>query len=99
MLKKCLLSLLWVCTSVSAQDYFLKKYEPYDPKIPSPEAFLEYGIGEKHTRHDLIVSYLMTLAELSDRASIEVYGRSHEGRKLVILTISSSDNVSRLPEM
>ena len=54
---------------------------PLIKKIPAPEAFLEYGIGSYHTRHDLIVAYLTKLAEVSDRASIETYGKTHEGRK------------------
>ncbi|MEO0900299.1 MAG: zinc carboxypeptidase, partial [Bacteroidota bacterium] len=80
-----------------AQDYFLKTYEPYNPEIPSPEEFLGYPIGQQHTRHDLMVAYFQKLAELSDRASLEVYGQSHEHRKLVMLTISSKENLDKLP--
>ena len=67
--------------SVSAQDYFLKKQSPFNATIPSPEAFLGYPIGAQHTRHDQIVSYLYKLAELSDRATIQVYGKTHEQLK------------------
>ena len=83
-------------SSLYAQDYFYGKYAPFDSSIPSPEAFLGYPIGEMHTRHDLIVAYLTKLAELSDRATITTYGRTHEQRKLVILTISSSSNITNL---
>ena len=81
---------------IQAQDYFYKAYHPFDSSIPSPEAFLGYGIGERHTRHDLIVAYLEKLAELSDRASLEDYGKTYEGRRLVMLTISSPGNLSNL---
>ncbi|RDY61007.1 M14 family zinc carboxypeptidase [Flagellimonas nanhaiensis] len=96
MLKKLLLGVLFLSTSISAQDYFLKKFHPFDANVPSPEEFLGYPIGERHTRHDLIVAYLTKLAEVSDRASIYEYGRTHEDRKLVILTISSPTNMSNL---
>jgi len=79
-----------------AQDYFYKKFHPFNPNVPSPEEFLEYGIGEHHTRHDLIVAYLEKLAETSDRASIARYGKTHEGRSLVILTISAPENLANL---
>jgi len=96
MLKKLLFLLLLCSASGFCQDYFLKKYEPYNKEIPSPEEFLEYGIGEHHTRHDRIVAYLEKLAELSDKASIYTYGKTHEGRKLVILTISTKENIANL---
>lgn len=85
--------------SVSAQDYFTKKYEPLDPGIPSPEEFLGYPIGSQHTRHDKIVAYLDKLAELSERATIKRYGQTHELRELVILTISSEANLNNITEL
>ena len=91
-----LAGLLLFTTLLFSQDYFLKKYHPFNSNIPSPEEFLGYGIGERHTRHDLIVAYLQKLAELSDRATIYEYGKTHEGRKLVILTITTPDNLSNL---
>ncbi len=85
-------------SALIAQDYYFKNFEPFKSEIPTPEAFLGYAIGEKHTRHDQIVEYLRRLADLSDRANIEEYGQTHEGRKLVILTISSPENMARLEE-
>ncbi len=100
MVKKLLLGVLFLSTSIaSAQDYFFSKFQPFDSNIPSPEEFLGYGIGEKHTRHDLIVNYLTKLSEVSDRASIQEYGKTHEGRKLVILTITSPENIKNLEKL
>lgn len=86
----------FICSLSFSQDYFLKDKAPFDASIPSPEAFLGYGIGEQHTRHDQIVAYFYKLADVSKKASIEVYGKTHEGRKLVMLTISSEANLSDL---
>ena len=90
------LLLLGAIAPLSAQEYFLEKYQPFDQNIPSPESFLGYGIGEQHTRHDMIVAYLKTLARLSDRAELEEYGKTYEGRSLVILRISTAENLNNL---
>ena len=78
--------------NVFSQNYYYEEYQPFNKEIPSPEEFLGYSIGEYHTRHDLVVSYLYKLAELSEKASISVYGFTNENRKLVMLTITSSQN-------
>lgn len=96
MLKKTLFLLLLCSGVLQAQDYFYKKFHPFTTDIPTPQEFLGYDIGEHHTRHDLIVAYLEKLAEVSDQASIEVYGKTHEGRKLVMLTITTPENFSNL---
>lgn len=91
---------LFLCsTTLFGQDYFFKKYQPFNENIPSPEEFLGYGIGEHHTRHDLIVAYLQKLAEVSDRASIYQYGKTHEGRKLIMLTVTSPENLSNIDNL
>nr|WP_299384298.1 M14 family zinc carboxypeptidase [Allomuricauda sp.] len=99
MLKKLLPVVFLISTTLSAQDYFFKKYHPFNPQVPSPEEFLGYPVGQHHTRHDLIVAYMEKLAEASDRASIHEYGRTHEGRKLVMLTVSSPENLGKLDKI
>ncbi len=96
MYQKLLCLLMLVGTTLYSQDYFFEKYHPFDQNIPSPEEFLGYGIGDHHTRHDLIVAYFEELAQHSNKASIEYYGKTHEGRKLVMLTITSEDQLSNL---
>ncbi|MGI9530943.1 M14 family zinc carboxypeptidase [Lutimonas sp.] len=86
-------------TLLFAQDYFLESYQPFDTSIPSPEEFLGYPIGEYHTRHDLVVAYMYTLAELSDKAAVTVYGKTHENRKLLILQIGSPENLKNIEEL
>ncbi|MGA0941722.1 MAG: M14 family zinc carboxypeptidase, partial [Flavobacteriaceae bacterium] len=94
-----LLAVLFSIAPVTAQDYFLKRYMPYEQGVSSPQDFLGYGIGEQHTRHDLIVAYLSTLAAQSERAKLIEYGRTHEGRKLVMLVVSTPENLARLDEI
>ena len=83
-------------TSLVGQDYFTERYQPFQPSIPSPETFLEYEIGSQHTRHDQIVAYLQELAAVSDQAEITYYGKTHEGRKLTLLIVSTSENLAEL---
>ena len=96
--KKLFFSFVLIFSSliVLGQDYFFKDKAPFNPDIPSPEAFLGYPIGEQHTRHDLIVAYLTKLAEISDRAEIETYGYTHEKRKLVMLRISTPEHLKNM---
>ncbi|WP_405608468.1 M14 family zinc carboxypeptidase [Polaribacter sp. Asnod1-A03] len=91
-------SILFIQNIIS-QDYYFKDKAPFDSKIPTPEEFLGYGIGEHHTRHDLIVAYLTKLAEVSDRASIEIYGKTHEKRKLVMFAVTSPENLKNLAKI
>ena len=88
--------LLLLGTSVYSQDYFYGKQGPFDSKIPSPEQFLGYPIGKYHTRHDRVVAYFKELAALSNKATLTVYGKTHEQRELIILNISSAKNINNL---
>ena len=87
---------LMICQTIMAQDYYFKDQAPFNADIPTPEEFLGYEIGAHHTRHDLIVAYLTKLAEISDRASIEIYGKTHEKRKLVMFAVTSPKNLKNL---
>ncbi|WP_457610324.1 M14 family zinc carboxypeptidase [Lutibacter sp.] len=88
--------LLLIQSFANSQNYYFKEYQPFNKNIPSPEEFLGYQIGSYHTRHDLIVAYLEKLAALSERATLEVYGKTNENRKLLILTITSLKNHKNL---
>ena len=96
---KLLLVFMLLSNIITSQNYFLENYEPYNNSILSPEEFLGYEIGFQHTRHDQIVSYLTYLSNVSDKADLIKYGKTHEGRNLVILTISSKNNLNRLGEI
>ena len=98
MKKIILLNLLFVST-IFSQDYYFSKYSPFDDDIMSPEEFLGYPIGEMHTRHDLIVSYMEYLSETSDKADMFQYATSHEGRKLIYLILSSPEKIENLEEI
>ncbi len=86
-------------TATAQNDYFFKQGERFDTSIPTPEEFLGYPIGTLHTRHDAIVGYMYKLAEVSDRATIQVIGETYEHRKQVVLTITSPENQGNLEQI
>lgn len=88
--------ILFLSYSAYSQDYYYGSQGPFDSKIPSPESFLGYPIGKYNTRHDKVVAYFKTLAALSDKATLTVYGETHEHRELVILNISNAGNIKNL---
>lgn len=84
------------CIQLQAQDYYYKQYAPFKTDIPTPAQFLGYDIGDQHTRHDQIVAYFQKLADVSDRVTINEYGRTHERRKLIMLTVTTPENHTNL---
>ena len=82
-----------------SQDYFLENFGPFNENIQSPEEFLGYEIGDQHTRHDLILAYFKYLSSVSEKANLINYGKTHEGRSLILLSISSSENLKNLEEI
>jgi len=85
MLWLCLLQLLF--SSVQAQ-------------LKSPSDFLGYPLGSRHTPHHLVQRYLEYVATLKpSQVQLREYGRTQEDRPLLLLAISSPQNMSRLEEI
>jgi hypothetical protein len=80
------------------QDYFFGSPVKFDEKIPSPEQFFGYPVGSKITEHHRINAYLEKLASLSGRAKLIEIGRTHEDRPLLILAVSSPENIAKLDD-
>ncbi len=92
--------------TAAAQAYEAKPIETlldqnlsYDEAIPTPDAVTSYRLGEIIYTPDLHVDYIETVAPLSDRVSVEVIGRSHFGRPIHRVTITSPENQARLDEI
>lgn len=88
--------MLCLCHFAMAQktdlSYYLPQNVTYNPNIPKPQDLLGYQVGEWHVSHDQLATYMQRMAELSDRISIEEYGRTHENRPLYLLTITTPEN-------
>lgn len=77
-------------------DYYLAEHHNYNPSIPTPEAIIGHQVGEWHVTHDKLVQYMYALAKASDRVEIENRGTTFEGRPLLLLTISSPENLDNI---
>ncbi|NDG46255.1 MAG: zinc carboxypeptidase, partial [Flavobacteriia bacterium] len=80
-------------------DYYLNPDHPYDPSISQPKSLLGYEVGTWHVSHDQLVSYMYSLAAQSDRIHIENRGTTYENRPLLLLTITSPENLKKIEEI
>lgn len=100
-------SILRVCLIISAQlvslnvthaqvrpgfEYYMPANVQFDQSIPTPQSYLGHEVGEWHVSHDRLVGYMYALDQASDRVTLEVTGRTHEGRPLLLLTITTPSN-------
>ncbi len=76
--------------------YYLPKDINYDQTIIKPEDFAGHQVGEWHLTHDKLYFYMLKLSDISGRAFWEEYGKSHEGRPLGNLVISSEENIKNI---
>jgi len=71
----------------------------YNESIPKPESVLGYRIGEKHTRHHLIVDYFQKVAASSERVVYGEHGRTYDGRLLIHAVVTSPENHTQIGEI
>ncbi len=73
---------------------------PAVPGIPSPNDVLGHHIGAPKTLtyYEDILRYYRALAEATPRVSIENIGESDEGRELVVVWVSSDQNMAGLDQ-
>lgn len=66
-------------------------------QVQSPEQFLGYKLGDRYTPHFNVVNYFKQVAEKnSAMVKLEQYGKTNEGRPLLLAFVSTPDNISNL---
>ena len=80
-------------------DYYLPQDISYNQAIPKPADIIGHEVGEWHVTHDKLVFYMQTLAEASDRMTIETRGETFEGRPILLLTVTSPKNHQNLEQI
>ncbi|GHC59728.1 M14 family metallopeptidase [Ulvibacter litoralis] len=102
-MRKQLYLLFFICSfTVFSQEntvdlnYYLPQDVTYNPNIPTPKSSLGFEVGEWHVTHDKLVTYMQTLANASDRITLENRGVTFEGRPLLLLTITAPKNHNNL---
>ena len=104
MRKIILLSLGFISQLLPAQEslnlnYYLPQNISYNEDIPKPSEIIGHEVGEWHVTHDKLIFYMQTLAEISNRITIETRGHTFEGRPVLLLTITSPNNHSKIEQL
>lgn len=89
----------WASSVHGRDDYYFGGHGRLNPEIPTPEAFFGFSIGHSLVRYDKVVEYFKLLAELSDRASLQVFGKSWQNREQVKLFVTSASNQANLEQI
>ncbi len=72
----------------------------YDSGIPSIEQVLGYAPGERITWHRDAIRYFEALADAApERVQIVEYAQSWQGRELIYVVLSSTENMARIDEI
>lgn len=79
--------------------YYLPQNQTYSQDVVKPKDFLGFEVGEFHATPFQIMAYHRELSRNSDRMKVETYGRTHENKELMLVTITSPENHARLEEI
>jgi hypothetical protein len=71
----------------------------YDAAIPAPADLLGHDLGEAPVRHHELVEYITTVANLSDRLTVETIGYTHERRPILFVVATSPENHARIDDI
>ena len=70
-----------------------------DPRVPTPEKVLGFRIGDRFVTHAEVGTYLRAVAAAApERVRVETYGRTPEGRELLLAVVTSPENHARFEE-
>lgn len=68
-------------------------------KLQTPSQFLGYELGTHFTLHYRVLEYYRYLAAHSKNVKLQTYGRTNEGRELLVAFIANNENINRLDEI
>jgi len=71
----------------------------YDPAIPLPEDVTGFPVGGIIYTPAMIADYMRAVAAASERVTVDSVGRSHFGRQIMRVTITSPENHARLEDI
>ncbi|WGK65000.1 M14 family metallopeptidase [Croceiramulus getboli] len=89
----------WAQEGNPSMDYYLPDGVTYDASIPTPEEVIGFVPGKWHVSHDKLAQYMMKLAEVSPRITIENRGKTFEERPVLLLTITSPANHQNIEQI
>ena len=65
----------------------------------SPDAFLGYELGSYFTLHYKVVAYFKQIASANKNIKLESYGKTYQGRELLVAIISDPKNIDNLEQI
>ena len=68
-------------------------------QMQSPSEFLGYELGTKFSHHHQILNYFKHLESESENIFLREYGKTYEGRPLMLAILSSDENLSKLDDI
>lgn len=74
-------------------------FAAFAQQIKSPSEFLGYKLGDQFTNHYRIAEYFRYVAQASKNIKLVEYGRTNEGRPLLLAFIASDENIGKLDEI
>jgi len=78
---------------------FLPQGIKLNADIPLPSNTLGFEIGQRHLRHDQLLSYFTQLAQQSNRIKLTDMGKTPQHRQQLLVTISSPENLENLSKI
>ncbi|MEO1653326.1 MAG: M14 family zinc carboxypeptidase, partial [Bacteroidota bacterium] len=67
--------------------------------IQSPKEFMGYAPGEKFAFHHEVIDYFEYVAANTPEVTLIPYGKTNEGRPLVLAVVSSAENIRNLDQI
>lgn len=68
-------------------------------QLKSPDEFLGYTLGSQFTPLDKVLDYFKYLDKTSRNVKVVSYGKSYEGRELLIGIVSAKENMDKLEQI
>ncbi len=68
----------------------------YDKAVPTPDSVLGFRLGDKAASAEQIKAVVEAIAAKSPRVKVFEYAKSHEGRPLHYIVVSSPETISKL---
>ncbi|WP_421941900.1 M14 metallopeptidase family protein [Pedobacter sp.] len=86
--------LLTFCAAILASVLIL------NAQVKSPDEFLGYALGSHFTPHHQVAGYFRQAAAAAPKnIKLIEYGKTNEGRSLMVAVVSSTENISRLEQI
>lgn len=79
--------------------FLLLGWNAVNAQVKSPDEFLGYTLGIKFTPHDKMLDYFRYLGKAGKNVRIINYGKTYEGRELLVAVVSAKENLDNLEEI